>query len=195
MSSTLVDTTAEHAASQQKSLPRRTATAAQMEALIEMHGAALQRFTLSLTNGNRVRAEELAQETLIRAWRHPEALESSAEYFSFRPWLFKVARRLAIDAQRARDARPQETDDSTLEQMPQLSTDVFERITDIALVRQALKALTPEQRDVLVCTYFRGLSGPETSEVLGIPVGTVKSRAHYALKALQAELRSRGFGR
>ncbi|MGW0940863.1 sigma factor, partial [Streptomyces sp. NPDC002666] len=80
------------------------------------HGPALFHFLLGLTFGDRQRAEDLLQETLVRAWQHPEAFD--APYESMRPWLFTVGRRLAIDARRSRLARPAEVSDAVLESAP-----------------------------------------------------------------------------
>ena len=69
-----------------------------MRALHEEHAAALWAFTLRLTGGDRARAEDVAQETLLRAWRHPSVLDQSAR--SARAWLFTVARRRGLDVLR-----------------------------------------------------------------------------------------------
>jgi len=68
------------------------------------HAAPLLRYALRMTDGDRQRAEDIVQETLFRAWQHPEAIAERPA----RPWLFAVARNLAVDAHRARKARPQE---------------------------------------------------------------------------------------
>src|SRR5258708_27824170 len=73
-----------------------------VRALYAEHAAALLRFTLRMTDGDRQRAEDIVQETLLRAWLHPEAISERPA----RPWLFAVARNLAVDAYRARRARP-----------------------------------------------------------------------------------------
>src|SRR3977135_2653090 len=80
--------------------------------LVRRHGAALSRFVLHLTRGDRERAEDLYQETLIRAWRHPECREGGGS--GGRRWLFPVARRISIDRHRAATARPAETGDMEL---------------------------------------------------------------------------------
>src|SRR5438034_7821678 len=67
------------------------------------HGDALFAHALRLTSGDRQRAEDLVQETLLRAWQHPEALDPSRG--SVRAWLFTTARNLAIDAWRRRSVR------------------------------------------------------------------------------------------
>src|SRR5260221_9657974 len=70
------------------------------------HGSALMRFACKLTLGDRQRAEDIVQETLLRAWRHPEVLGTGRA--PIRPWLFTVARRVAIDVWRG-PAPPQES--------------------------------------------------------------------------------------
>ncbi|WP_405763058.1 sigma-70 family RNA polymerase sigma factor [Streptomyces sp. NBC_01420] len=149
------------------------------------HGPALLHFLLGLTFGDRQRAEDLLQETLVRAWQHPEAFDGP--YESMRPWLFTVARRLAIDARRSRLARPAEVSDVVLECAP-AGPDTAESAVAALDVREAVRALSPEHRSVLVQIYFRGLSVGETAEVLGIPAGTVKSRSYYALRLLSRRL-------
>jgi len=74
-----------------------------LRALHEEHGDALFAHALRLTNGDRQRAEDLVQETLLRAWQHPKALDPA--HGSVRAWLFTTARNLAIDAWRRRSAR------------------------------------------------------------------------------------------
>ncbi|MFD3546564.1 sigma-70 family RNA polymerase sigma factor [Streptomyces sp. NPDC058655] len=154
------------------------------------HGRALFGFLLGLTAGDAQRAEDLVQETLVRVWQHPEALASGHE--SMRPWLFTVARRLAIDARRARLSRPQEVDAEGLEQAPAPEDAVTGSVTAID-VRRAVGSLGPEHREVLVQVYFRDRSVAEAAAELGIPAGTVKSRTHYALRALRKGLEGYGY--
>ncbi|MFG2877170.1 sigma-70 family RNA polymerase sigma factor [Streptomyces sp. NPDC048337] len=149
------------------------------------HGKALYGFLLGLTFGDRHRAEDLLQETLFRAWTHPEALESG--HASMRPWLYTVARRLAIDARRARMVRPAEVGPDALEHSP-AADDRTEQAVVVLDVRHALRRLSPEHRAVLHQIYFRGASVGEAAEALGVPAGTVKSRTHYALRALRAAM-------
>lgn len=145
------------------------------------HGQALLGFLLGLTYGDQQRAEDLVQETLVRAWLHPEAFDSP--YESMRPWLFTVARRLAIDARRSRLARPAEIGDGMLATTPD-PADATESAVAALDVREAVRGLSPEHRAVLVSLYFRGLTVSEAAADLGIPAGTVKSRSHYALRQL-----------
>ena len=145
------------------------------------HAGPLLRYALHLTSGDRQRAEDIVQETLLRAWLHPDAIAERPA----RPWLFAVARNLAVDAYRARLARPHEVGEAALELIPVPDQ------ADRALA-DALKALRPEHRGVLLETYYRGRSVAEAAVVLGIPAGTVKSRTFYALRALKLALEERG---
>ncbi|GLW10347.1 hypothetical protein Misp01_54750 [Microtetraspora sp. NBRC 13810] len=126
------------------------------------------------------------QETLLRAWRHPDALSGR----TVRAWLFTVARNLVVDHHRARRARPQETGDEALAVLP--AADDLERAVESWAVADALSSLRPEHREVLMEVYYRGRSVKEAAEELGIPPGTVKSRTYYALRALKLALEERG---
>jgi RNA polymerase sigma-70 factor, ECF subfamily len=150
------------------------------------HAAALLRYVRRLTDGDQQRAEDIVQETLFRAWLHPEAFAERTA----RPWLFTVARNLAGDAHRARRARPQEVGEGALELLP--VPDEADRVLESWAVADALATLRPEHRRVLVETYYLGRSVAEAAFVLGIPAGTVKSRAFYALRALKLVLEERG---
>ncbi|MGW2564538.1 sigma-70 family RNA polymerase sigma factor [Streptomyces sp. NPDC001514] len=145
------------------------------------HGPALLSFLIGLTYGDQQRAEDLLQETLVRAWQHPEAFEGP--YESMRPWLFTVGRRLAIDARRSRMARPTEIGDAVLAATAD-PADVTDRAVAVLDVRAAVRSLSPEHRAVLVQIYFQGRSVAEAAEALGIPAGTVKSRSYHALRRL-----------
>lgn len=160
-----------------------------LRALFDQHAPALLSYALRLVDGDRGRAEDVVQETLLRAWRHPEAM--AADRGSPRPWLFAVARRIAVDAHRRRQARPKEVGDDVLAQVP-AQDDEVDRALDAWLVADALAALSPAHREVLVQTYFAGRTVGEAAQVLGVPPGTVKSRTHYALQALRLALLERG---
>ncbi|HTX83799.1 MAG TPA: sigma-70 family RNA polymerase sigma factor [Streptosporangiaceae bacterium] len=157
-----------------------------VRALYAEHAAPLLRYAVHLMNGDRQRAEDIVQETLLRAWQHPEAIADRPA----RPWLFAVARNLAIDSYRARKARPHEVGEAVLEMLP--STDDPERALESWAVADALSALRPDHRRVLLETYYRGKSVADAALSLGVPAGTVKSRTFYALRALRLALEERG---
>jgi RNA polymerase sigma-70 factor (ECF subfamily) len=158
-----------------------------VRALYTEHAGPLLRYALHLMSGDRQRAEDIVQETLLRAWLHPEAIADRPA----RPWLFAVARNLAVDAFRARKARPHEVGEGALDLMS--SPDEAERALESWAVADAVKSLRAEHRGVLLETYYRGKSVAEAAAVLGIPAGTVKSRTFYALRALKLALEERGF--
>jgi RNA polymerase sigma-70 factor (ECF subfamily) len=166
---------------------RRTSSDEELiRALYAEHAAALLRYAMHLMSGDQQRAEDIVQETLLRAWQHPEAIADRPA----RPWLFAVARNLAIDAYRARRARPHEVGEAALEMLP--GSDDAERALESWAVADALRELRPEHRGVLLETYYRGKSVAEAAVALGIPTGTVKSRTFYALRALRLALEERG---
>ncbi|MFD0584943.1 sigma-70 family RNA polymerase sigma factor [Dactylosporangium darangshiense] len=156
-----------------------------MTALHANHAPSLHRFLLRLTLGESYLAEDLLQETMLRAWRNIEDVPHG--YESERRWLFTAARRIAIDAARARQARPPETGVTDLARLPE-ADDPIERLIITQTMREALPKVTPAHRAVLIEMYYFGRSTAEAAARLGIPEGTVKSRVHYALRALRAAL-------
>jgi RNA polymerase sigma-70 factor (ECF subfamily) len=159
-----------------------------LRALYDAHASVLLAYAMRLTGGDRARAEDIVQETLVRAWRNLDRLDDAVA--PVRPWLFTVAQRLAIDAHRARRARPVEVGDEMLAVVPGL--DDLEATLDRVVVTEALDSLSVEHRAVIVETYYRGRSVAETAAVLHVPPGTVKSRCYYALRALKLALAERG---
>jgi RNA polymerase sigma-70 factor, ECF subfamily len=158
-----------------------TAAAEPVSELWRNHGLALLRFACKLTLGDWQRAEDIVQETLIRAWRHPEVVGTGRA--PIRPWLYTVARRVAIDMWRAR-SRTEEVADGEQPDMPDPSDCIEQTITGLD-VRAALGTLSAPHRRVLVEMYYNNRSVTETARLLGIPPGTVKSRAHYATRQLR----------
>lgn len=165
--------------------PAGTADEELVRALFDDHAGPLYGYVLRLT-GDPGRAEDVVQETLLRAWRNPGVLEGRP----VRAWLFTVARNIVVDQHRARRSRPQETGDEALAVLP--ADDELDRAVESWGVAEALASLRPEHREVLMETYYRGRSVKEASEILGIPQGTVKSRTYYALRALKLALEERG---
>jgi RNA polymerase sigma-70 factor (ECF subfamily) len=152
------------------------------------HGDALFGHALRLVSGDRQRAEDLVQETLLRAWRHPEALDP--ERGSVRAWLFTTARNLAIDSWRRRTVRVGEVITDTLPEPP--SDDETDRTVESWLIAEALSRLSAPHRQVLVECFYQGRSVADAATRLGVPPGTVKSRTHYALRSLRLVLEEMG---
>lgn len=158
-----------------------------MRALHDEHAPALWSYALRLTGGDRARAEDVVQETLLRAWRHPKVLDQSQR--SARAWLFTVARRIAIDGWRSAAARSEVPTDAPPE-LP--APDDTERAVQGWIVADAVRELSLRHREVLALCYFGGLSVSDAAARLGVAEGTVKSRTHYALRALRLILEERG---
>lgn len=145
-------------------------------------------YALRLT-GDRPRAEEVVQETLVRAWSR--AADLDLEPGALRGWLFTVARNLVTDLRRSDAARPATVpDEHALSTAP--AADDLERAAQSWTVAEALDRLTPEHRAVLLATFYDGQSVAEAARRLGIPPGTVKSRTYYALRALRLVLEEIG---
>lgn len=156
----------------------------------ETHGPILLNYLLRLTMGNRAMAEDILQETLVRAWNHPEARGADGRWS--RGWLFTVARRITIDHIRSSQGRPTDRLDEQIEQR-HATSDGTEQLLDSSEVRAAVARLPERLRSALIEIYFQERSVAEAARNLSVPEGTVKSRTFYALRALHEDLTSRGF--
>lgn len=157
--------------------------------LHDQHAAVLQRFVTGLTHDAAV-ADDIVQETLIRAWHSPRIMADDPT--TARSWMFTVARNLVIDD--ARSARRRY--EVGVERVPESAiTDRTDALFDTILVDEALSGLSEEHRAVIVGAYFHGKSTVDLAGELGIPDGTVKSRLHYGLRTLRLLLQERGVTR
>ncbi|MEX0426833.1 sigma-70 family RNA polymerase sigma factor [Nocardioides sp. DS6] len=156
------------------------------------HAAALWSYVVRLT-GDRARAEDVVQETMLRAWRGAIA---DGERGSARAWLFTVAHNLVVDEARSARSRHEAAADLTLDALPDPSLpDRVDALFETMLVSDALRSLSREHLAVVVRAYYGRLTVAEIAEELGIPAGTVKSRLHYGLRALRLALQERGVTR
>ncbi|MCU1598577.1 MAG: polymerase sigma-70 factor, subfamily [Actinomycetota bacterium] len=157
-----------------------------LTAIHDAHGPALLRFVVRLT-GDYTFAQDVVQETLLRAWKKPAILEQSDE--SARAWLFTVARNIVIDDRRsARHAREISTDN-----LPESPTpDASDAVLDSWILSDALASLSVEHRTAVVSAYYLGQTVAEIARRDDVPEGTVKSRLHYALRAMRIALQERG---
>jgi RNA polymerase sigma-70 factor (ECF subfamily) len=131
-------------------------------------------------------AEEVVQDTLVRAWRSRDRYDADRGPVS--AWLFTIARNLVIDTQRRRDARPH------VVQLPTLAepVDEIDRMLETWQVADALAGLSLAHREVILTCHYRGHNVSETATLLGVPTGTVKSRLYYGLRALRLKLEEMG---
>jgi RNA polymerase sigma factor (sigma-70 family) len=160
-----------------------------LSALYQQYRGPLLSFVLRLTAGDRQRAEDVVQETMVRAWQEARRLDLSDR--SLMPWLATVARRIVIDDDRRKRARPPEVGGDIVDKPP-VAHDETENLLRKVIVTEALQAISAAHREVLNETILRDRTVNQAAEVLGIPVGTVKSRVYYALKALRVVLAERG---
>jgi RNA polymerase sigma-70 factor (ECF subfamily) len=138
-------------------------------------------------------AEEITQEVFVRAWRRCATFAFRDEPTrggpaQLRSWLFAIARNAVIDAARRRGRRPALHPDP--EQVVQQAdpSDTYARIDTVEQLRDGLAGLTPSHRSILEAIFVDELTYEQAGVRFEIPIGTVKSRIHYALRALRAQL-------
>jgi RNA polymerase sigma-70 factor (ECF subfamily) len=128
-------------------------------------------------------ARDAVQETLVAAWRNLPTLRDADR---FDAWLHRLLVRSCVDALRRRRSRPIEVE------LPSIggphTPDIAAHVAERELVDEALKRLDPTWRALVVLHYFLGMPLPEASALLGIPLGTAKSRLHRALGIMRAAL-------
>src|SRR5580692_5266265 len=136
--------------------------------LYETYHAPLLSFVLRLAGGDRPHAEDVVQETMVRAWLEAGRLDLSGP--SLMPWLTAVARRIVIDEHRRKRARPAESGEDTSPDLP-VDDDTAATVLRVA-VADALRQLTSSHRQVIHETILRDQTATQAAVTLGIPVGT-----------------------
>lgn len=160
------------------------------EALVHLDG--LYGLALRLTGGDEPRAEDLVQEAMLKAYRSWDRFESGT---NCRAWLMTILRNTFINQFRRQRARPADVDFEMVAERP-ASPSLFEADPEGRLFRHVLDAeviraideLPDEFRVAVVLTDIEGLSYQEVAGLMGIPVGTVKSRLFRARRKLQERL-------
>lgn len=130
-------------------------------------------------------ATEMLQDVWLRVFRGISRLRDGSK---LRSWLFGIARRVAMDRLRAEYAAPPATDIDLHDVPSVVDTDGLE--DDLAAMHVELARLPVVEREVLTLFYLKELSLTDVAEVLGVPVGTVKSRLFRARRMLRHELTS-----
>jgi len=151
-----------------------------LERLVSEHGKPLHRYVEKLLNDRHL-AEDIVQETLIRAWHHTERLHDGQG--SVRGWLMTVARHLAVDRARRASFRLEVIG---VEDRDVARSDDADAVVASVQATALLRQLPRTHRDVLVHTFLYERTVQETAEILGIPPGTVKSRRYHALSRLRS---------
>jgi RNA polymerase sigma-70 factor, ECF subfamily len=168
----------------------RSGADAFVRSLYAKHSSSLRGLVFRMV-GDRQKAEDVVQETMLRAWRNFDTL--GADRSAIGGWLATVARNIVIDRIRAKRSRPPEIDgESIFGELPWSIGDHSDQAVNSAFVARALARLGPAHRAVIQQVYFADRTCAEAAVVLGIPVGTVKSRLYHALRNLRAVLDEQG---
>ncbi len=152
--------------------------------LVELHAEPLWRCARALCHDDH-EAEDLAQETLVAAWRSLRQFDGRCR---FSTWLYGILRHRFLKARRK--PRPAVGGDETAARQPSREAEPLaaaQQAEDARLVQTALAALPDEHRAVLELRFFAGAALDEIATLLGCPVGTVKSRLHHGLEKLRHE--------
>jgi RNA polymerase sigma-70 factor (ECF subfamily) len=167
-----------------------------LEALYDRYASQVRGFTMRIL-GERSAAEEIVQETFWRIWSRGKSFDMAQG--SFKNWMFTIAHRLAIDTLRRQKARPQvELDESKFGHIYNSTAEseaVKEQIWQDErqrLLAEAVAQLPEEQAEIILMSYFEGLTRQEISDKTNTPLGTVHSRARLAMKKLRESLSKAG---
>jgi RNA polymerase sigma-70 factor (ECF subfamily) len=124
-------------------------------------------------------AEDLVQETFLRAWRAAERFDATRG--TARAWLYAILRNVVIDHTRAQARRPFDVDGA----FEPATNDAAEAVVTALALNDALRHLTAQHREVIYHGHLRERTHHEIAQLLDVPVGTVRSRLHYARQALR----------
>lgn len=182
----------EAAAGRAAAVDREAVAGSFVRALFDDNAADLLRYVRRMTPGDPGRAEDLVQETFLRAWRHRAGL---VDHGGARAWLFRVARNLAVDGFRRQAARPGERElpagvEAAL--ADPRAADALDAVLLRGVLVEALRSMPARQREALIHLHCLDRTQTETAALLGVPLGTVKSRHHLAVRELRRALGSRG---
>ena len=153
------------------------------EELLRNYGPRLLQFTRKMMQSAPHIVEDLNQEIWLSIYRGlPGLLDAS----KFRPWAFRIARDRIYREYRRRNVGVRPLDDNELEALPEIEE------TSVTLeageLQESLDLIPPDQREVLVLRFFEEMSYEEIARVTGCTLGTVRSRIHYAKRALRNAL-------
>lgn len=144
------------------------------EAIVRRHEAAIYRIALRML-GSRADAQDVTQDTFVRAWRGLARFRSDCAVST---WLYRIVTRRCLDTLAAR--RPTERLDEELQMTGAGPTETAEQRERLRAVTRAIGALPAEQKAALVLREFEALSYEEVADVLGTTVSAVKGRIHRA---------------
>lgn len=160
-----------------------------LERLYSRFGSALLSYLMAWL-GDRQHAEEVLQDVMLAVWDHAGEFRGESSVYT---WLLVIARNRAMNAQRKYQPENVPLDDRESLASPDTGPqEAAERKVAATTVRKALTELPEHQREVLVLTFYNHLSGQEIADMLGVSLGTVKSRLSRAKEALRHVLQNYG---
>jgi RNA polymerase sigma-70 factor (ECF subfamily) len=148
-----------------------------LEQLFARHSARIYRFVLRIT-GNAALSEDIVSEVFLEVWRRSGRFEGKAQVST---WMFAIARNKALQALRSRWQKPSDEDGAAevVDSVDDPEAAVHEKSRSIVL-RRCLSRLSPIQREIVDLVYYHEKSVAEVAQIVGIPVGTVKTRMFRA---------------
>ncbi|MFF8812405.1 sigma-70 family RNA polymerase sigma factor [Streptomyces pactum] len=166
-------------------------TEREVQAAYDLYGGELFGFACKAL-GDRQLAEDVLQETFLRAWRAPQGFDPRRG--SMRTWLFSIARNAVVDAMRRRTAR-EGAGHSSWDTVPEPppAVDAVDQLVERIQLDEALKQISPQQREAVVEVYFGGRTCAELAAELGVPAATMRSRLYYGVRALRRVLEENGW--
>jgi len=151
--------------------------------LLELHGPPVLAFIRRMMQSAPDRVDDLAQEIWVAIYRSLPKLEDAGK---FRPWAFRIARDRIYREYRRRRIAIDCAEDGELENLPAIA-EVLPAI-EIEALQRGLDVISPQHREVLILSFFQEMSYEEIARVTGSTLGTVRSRIHYAKRALKNAL-------
>ncbi|WP_044641058.1 RNA polymerase sigma factor [Risungbinella massiliensis] len=135
---------------------------------------------------HRQTTEDLVQETFLRAYKNSYQYDLNKS--AIRTWLHRIAAHLCID-----NIRKKKPNEVTLEiyYEPKLAG-IADKVENQIWIKKFLTRLPDLNRSILILAYYQGFKGKEIAEIVGIPVGTVKSKLHYSLQKLKTWMNEEG---
>ncbi|MFJ3823640.1 sigma-70 family RNA polymerase sigma factor [Streptomyces nodosus] len=174
-----------------ESEPAGLQTECEVRAAYDLYGGELFGFAFKAL-GDRQLAEDVVQETFVRAWRSPQGYDPGQA--SMRTWLFAIARNAVVDTMRRRRVRegPGYSSWDAVSEAPSALNPVDQLLEQIQL-GEALQRLSPQHREAVVEVYFGGRTCAELAEESGISASTMRSRLYYGVRALRLILEENGW--
>ncbi|MEQ9452282.1 MAG: sigma-70 family RNA polymerase sigma factor [Pseudomonadales bacterium] len=177
---------------QQIELVARIATGdkAAFEQLYKAFGERVFRYAFRMIS-SQGKAEEVTNDVMLEVWKNAAKFESRSKVST---WILGITRHVALNAVRRKEFDTVDIDDAPEAEVEIAATPAVQRdrVTLKAALKQALKHLSPEHRDVVELTFFHGCSYQEIAEIVNCPPNTVKTRMHHAKKLLVGYLTETG---